>query len=88
MKNTMKRDLLQTLTLNEVMTIERMRLRSGWCVKPSDIEYLLSERLIRLKACEGSQTYEITHFGYRTFEMLTASIDREIKGSRSALSKG
>ncbi|CAB4169023.1 hypothetical protein UFOVP581_35 [uncultured Caudovirales phage] len=43
MKPEMTRDILQTLMQHEVMTVERMQLRSGWDVKQGNIDHLIRE---------------------------------------------
>lgn len=80
MNPNMTRDILQTLTQSEVMTLDRMRLRSGWDIKQRDIEYMMRERLVKESGNEGVITYRITDYGKRMFNMLSSSLDREAKG--------
>ena len=82
MKPEMTRDILQTLMQHEVMTVERMQLRSGWDVKQGNIDHLIRERLIAISDREGATTYRITNYGRRILIMLTESLEREARGRR------
>jgi predicted transcriptional regulator len=85
MKPEFMRDVLQTLTTADIMTEERIRTRSGWSVKKSDIMHLIDQKLLAQSDREGAQAYYITKMGRRTLDMLNMQIKRELVGSRDKL---